>query len=116
MPFGEGGATCRKVGWVGRAWALMVVMMCSASDGAEKRLKLQIHIALRREEFNSKLWGLYFALSAVKTNKVVQSTMRRAREVLRQKPGVQTDAGVCRPVFRDPDGRRPAYMKRGTLA
>lgn len=75
MPFGEAGATCRKVGWVGTACALMVVMMCSASDGVGKWLRLQIPIALKREEFNSKLWGLYFVLSAVKTNQVVQSTL-----------------------------------------
>lgn len=63
------------VGWVGMACALMVVMMCGASDGVGKWLKLQIPIALKREEFNSKLWGLYFVLSAVKTNQVVQSTL-----------------------------------------
>lgn len=49
--------------------------MCGASDGVGKWLKLQIPIALKREEFNSKLWGLYFVLSAVKTNQVVQSTL-----------------------------------------
>lgn len=72
MPFGDGGATCHEVGWVGRAWALMVVMMCSAFDGWGSG---SIPIAPRREEFNSKLWGLYFVLSAVKTNQVVQNAM-----------------------------------------